>query len=173
MWRRGRHVSNVFIFLQSKMIPILEPEYVAERAVASILTNKEVCLLPAWTFLLIAIKVNLEQQGGVIFSRVWIFKIGPIAVDQIYFQNLISKNLEKITETLKILIFVKFPITFILLQDQFCSIFSARLSLMYIFYLKQFSSLIKAGLFFPVKSHNKLLQFKICVFNCICHRFKI
>ena len=43
------------------MIPILEPEYVAERAVASILTNKEVCLLPAWTFLLIAIKVNLAQ----------------------------------------------------------------------------------------------------------------
>ena len=123
MWRRGRHVSNVFIFLQSKMIPILEPEYVAERAVASILTNKEVCLLPAWTFLLIAIKVNLAQQGGVIFSRFWIFKIGPIAVDQIYFQNLISKNLEKITGTLKILIFVKFPITFILLKSSFVQYF--------------------------------------------------
>jgi hypothetical protein len=40
------------------MIPILKPEYVADRAVGSILTNTEVCLLPAWTFILIALKVR-------------------------------------------------------------------------------------------------------------------
>ncbi len=50
---------KLYILLQSKLIPILEPEYVAERAVSGILTNREVVMVPGWCALLVAIKVKV------------------------------------------------------------------------------------------------------------------
>jgi len=48
--------TGMFAGVQSKLIPILEPEFVAERAVAGVLTNQEIVMLPAWVASLCAIK---------------------------------------------------------------------------------------------------------------------
>lgn len=61
--------TGMFSGVQSKLIPILEPGYVAERAVAAILTNAEVCILPAWTFILIAIKCVLPPPAFMLLSQ--------------------------------------------------------------------------------------------------------
>lgn len=61
--------TGMFSGVQSKVIPILRPEYVAERAVASILTNTEVCLLPAWTFTLIALKAVVPTRAFLLLSQ--------------------------------------------------------------------------------------------------------
>jgi len=55
--------TGMFSGVQSKVIPILEPDYVAERAVAGILGNVEVVLVPGWTFLLIALKSVVPSKA--------------------------------------------------------------------------------------------------------------
>lgn len=42
--------------LQSKIIPILEPEFVADSAVAGMLANREIVLLPWWSMFLLILK---------------------------------------------------------------------------------------------------------------------
>ena len=49
-------------YFQSKLIPILEPEFVADQIISAVLTEREVLLLPWWSFLLIALKVNLTTS---------------------------------------------------------------------------------------------------------------
>lgn len=48
---------------QSKIIPILEPEFVADSVVSGVLTNREVVLLPWWSFLLIALKAVMTEPA--------------------------------------------------------------------------------------------------------------
>jgi len=55
--------TGMFAGVQSKIIPILEPSYVAERVVSGILCNKEVVLVPGWTFALLALKALLPWDG--------------------------------------------------------------------------------------------------------------
>ena len=45
--------TGMFDGVHSKVLPILEPEYVADRAVAAILTNREILLLPWWGMFLL------------------------------------------------------------------------------------------------------------------------
>ena len=45
--------------LQSKLIPILEPEFVADSVINAVLTDKEVLLLPWWSFILMAMKESV------------------------------------------------------------------------------------------------------------------
>ena len=58
---------------QSKLIPILEPPFVADQVVSAVLTEREVLLLPWWSFLLIALKVknkySEETDGDQPFLR--------------------------------------------------------------------------------------------------------
>lgn len=55
--------TGMFAGVQSKLIPILEPEYVAERAVSGILTNREVVMVPGWCACLVAIKALIPSEG--------------------------------------------------------------------------------------------------------------
>lgn len=55
--------TGMFAGVQSKLVPILEPEFVAEKAVSGVLSNEEVILLPSWTFLLITLKAILPSSG--------------------------------------------------------------------------------------------------------------
>ena len=48
--------------LQSKLIPILEPEFVADSVISAVLTEKQVLLLPWWSFCLIALKVSTRYE---------------------------------------------------------------------------------------------------------------
>ena len=41
------------------MIPILEPEFVADSVINAVLTDKEVLLLPWWSFILMAMKESV------------------------------------------------------------------------------------------------------------------
>ena len=45
------------IIPQCKIVPILEPEFVADSAVNATLANQEMCLLPWWSMFLIMLKV--------------------------------------------------------------------------------------------------------------------
>ena len=49
---------NSYFFLQ--VIPILEPEYVADETVKAILMNKPVLILPGWCSILITLKSVLQ-----------------------------------------------------------------------------------------------------------------
>merc|ERR1719153_1259458 len=48
--------TGMFSGVYSKIIPILEPEYVADKAVAGTLANREIVLLPWWSMLLLILK---------------------------------------------------------------------------------------------------------------------
>ena len=43
---------------QSKLIPILEPEFVADSVVDATMANKEILLLPWWAMFLLVLKVS-------------------------------------------------------------------------------------------------------------------
>ena len=45
---------------QSKLIPILEPEFVADSVVDATLANKEILLLPWWAMFLLVLKVSTD-----------------------------------------------------------------------------------------------------------------
>jgi len=55
--------TGMFSGVQSKIIPILEPEYVADNVVRAILTNTEVLLLPWWSQYLIVLKTLLPAPA--------------------------------------------------------------------------------------------------------------
>jgi len=65
--------TGMFAGVQSKIIPILEPDYVAERAVCGILANTEVVLVPGWTFLLIALKAVIPPAAMMRLSQAFGF----------------------------------------------------------------------------------------------------
>jgi len=56
--------TGMFAGVESKLIPILEPEFVADNVVSATLTNKEVLLLPWWTFLLVAVKALVPEPAS-------------------------------------------------------------------------------------------------------------
>merc|ERR1711936_1080293 len=65
--------TGMFAGVQSKLIPILEPEYVAESAVTAVLTDRQVLLLPWWSFLLIALKAVMTEQAFMKLSHAFGF----------------------------------------------------------------------------------------------------
>ena len=67
-WQKNKKKSLIFYF-QSKIIPILDPEFVADSVVGAILTNKEVLLLPWWSFILMVLKAILPEPGFMRLSQ--------------------------------------------------------------------------------------------------------
>merc|ERR1712200_262062 len=65
--------TGMFAGVQSKIIPILEPEYVAEKAVSGILTNREVVMVPGWCCILVAIKAIIPPAGFMRLSQAFGF----------------------------------------------------------------------------------------------------
>jgi len=65
--------TGMFSGVKSKLIPILEPSYVAERAVSGVLSNQEMVLIPGWTFLLISIKAIIPTDGFMKLSQAFGF----------------------------------------------------------------------------------------------------
>ena len=63
----------MFSGVQSKIIPILEPDFVAESAVQGIITNKPEVILPWWSCFLITAKTMLPQTGFMYLSEVFGF----------------------------------------------------------------------------------------------------
>ena len=63
----------MFSGVQSKIIPILEPDFVAESAVHGIITNKPEVILPWWSCFLITAKTMLPQTGFMYLSEVFGF----------------------------------------------------------------------------------------------------
>jgi len=55
--------TGMFEGVQSKIIPILEPDFVAEQTVNSILINKQVVLLPWWSVMLAIVKYTFPSRG--------------------------------------------------------------------------------------------------------------
>jgi len=54
--------TGMFAGVSSKVIPILEPEFVAEEAVKAILMNKPVLILPGWCSALIVLKSLVKTE---------------------------------------------------------------------------------------------------------------
>jgi len=65
--------TGMFAGVQSKLIPILEPEYVADSVVGATLTNREVLLLPWWSFMLIALKAVVPEPAFIRLSTAFGF----------------------------------------------------------------------------------------------------
>eukprot|EP00088_Acartia_fossae_P058491 TRINITY_DN6858_c0_g1_i1.p1 TRINITY_DN6858_c0_g1~~TRINITY_DN6858_c0_g1_i1.p1 ORF type:complete len:306 (-),score=69.72 TRINITY_DN6858_c0_g1_i1:284-1201(-) len=65
--------TGMFAGVQSKLIPILEPEYVAQKAVDGILCDKEIVMLPGWCCLLVAIKALIPPAGFMRLSQAFGF----------------------------------------------------------------------------------------------------
>merc|ERR1712183_446645 len=65
--------TGMFAGVQSKIIPILEPEYVADSAVGATLTDKQVLLLPWWSYILIALKSILPEPAFLKLSKAFGF----------------------------------------------------------------------------------------------------
>jgi len=63
--------TGMFEGVQSKLIPILKPEDVADQAVAGILRNKELVLIPGWTIILILLKYVLPTDAAMSLSKVF------------------------------------------------------------------------------------------------------
>eukprot|EP00092_Neocalanus_flemingeri_P019595 GFUD01021227.1.p1 GENE.GFUD01021227.1~~GFUD01021227.1.p1 ORF type:complete len:305 (-),score=101.84 GFUD01021227.1:328-1242(-) len=61
--------TGMFAGVQSKMIPILEPDYVADSVVGATLTNREVLLLPWWSYMLIVLKAVVPEPGSIRLSQ--------------------------------------------------------------------------------------------------------
>jgi len=55
--------TGMFAGVQSKMIPILKPEFVAERAVAAVLANQEMVILPGWAAPMGALKALIPTDA--------------------------------------------------------------------------------------------------------------
>jgi len=54
--------TGMFEGVASKVVPILEPEYVAEETVKAILMNKPVLILPWWCTILVTLKTVLQTD---------------------------------------------------------------------------------------------------------------
>jgi len=67
--------TGMFAGVQSKIIPILEPDFVAESAVHGIITNKPQVVVPWWCTFLIAAKTMLPFKGFMYLSHVFGFNV--------------------------------------------------------------------------------------------------
>jgi len=65
--------TGMFQGVQSKVIPILEPEYVADKIVSATLTNKEMLLLPWWAMFLLLLKAILPSPAFMKLSQAFGF----------------------------------------------------------------------------------------------------
>jgi len=65
--------TGMFAGVQSKIIPILVPEFVADSVVSATLTNKEVLLLPWWSFILICLKSVVPEPAFIRLSQAFGF----------------------------------------------------------------------------------------------------
>jgi len=65
--------TGMFEGVQSKIVPILEPDFVAESAVQGIITNKPQVILPWWCSILITGKTMLPLKAFQYFSTVFGF----------------------------------------------------------------------------------------------------
>jgi len=65
--------TGMFAGVQSKIIPILEPDFVAESAVQGIITNKPEVIVPWWCAFLITAKTMLPLNGFMYLSKVFGF----------------------------------------------------------------------------------------------------
>jgi len=65
--------TGMFAGVQSKLIPILEPEFVADSVISAVLTEKQVLLLPWWSFCLIALKAVMTEQAFMTLSNAFGF----------------------------------------------------------------------------------------------------
>merc|ERR1711934_850768 len=65
--------TGMFAGVQSKLIPILEPTFVADQVVSAVLTEREVLLLPWWSFLLIALKAVMTEPAFMRLSQAFGF----------------------------------------------------------------------------------------------------
>lgn len=63
--------TGMFAGVQSKIIPILEPEFVADQSVLAIRTNKEIVCLPWWCCFLVTLKTILPTKGSLYLSQVF------------------------------------------------------------------------------------------------------
>ena len=54
--------TGMFQGVQSKVVPILEPEFVADETVKGILMNKSVVILPRWCTILIVLKSVIQTD---------------------------------------------------------------------------------------------------------------
>jgi all-trans-retinol dehydrogenase (NAD+) len=55
--------TGMFSGVYSKVVPILEPEFVADRVVSAVLTNKEMVLLPWWSMILLLLKASVPTPA--------------------------------------------------------------------------------------------------------------
>ena len=65
--------TGMFAGVQSKIIPILEPDFVAESAVQGIITNKPQVIVPWWCNFLICLKTVLPHKGAFYISQTFGF----------------------------------------------------------------------------------------------------
>jgi len=65
--------TGMFAGVQSKIIPILVPEFVADSVVSATITNKEVLLLPWWSFILICLKSVIPEPAFMRISQAFGF----------------------------------------------------------------------------------------------------
>jgi len=65
--------TGMFAGVQSKIIPILKPEFVADSVVGAVLTNREVLLLPWWSYMLIALKAIVPEPAFMRLSQAFGF----------------------------------------------------------------------------------------------------
>jgi len=80
--------TGMFAGVQSKLIPILEPEFVADSVVGATLTNREVLLLPWWSFILIALKAVVPEPAFIRLATAFGFNC---SMDQ--FEGRVKKEL--------------------------------------------------------------------------------
>jgi len=55
--------TGMFAGVKSKLIPILEPEFVADKIVEGTILNKEVIQLPWWSFFLVLVKISVPTPA--------------------------------------------------------------------------------------------------------------
>jgi len=65
--------TGMFAGVASKLIPILEPEYVADETVKAILTNKPVLIVPGWCSMLVTLKSVLQTDPYIKLSQTFGF----------------------------------------------------------------------------------------------------
>ena len=65
--------TGMFEGVNCKIIPILEPERVAQEAVKGIITNKPYVIVPWWCGILITLKTMLPLKGFLYLSKVFGF----------------------------------------------------------------------------------------------------
>merc|ERR1711997_802308 len=90
----GHSGTNKLVdYCASKVVPILEPEFVAEETVKAILMNKPVLILPGWCMLLITLKSLLKTDPYIRLAQTFGFNC---SMDQFEGRASPSKEIENI-----------------------------------------------------------------------------